>query len=586
MYTISVYSMLAAISSTMMLSIIFLILAHQNKKNYMRLWGISWLMCSLLFSLDFINLSQDLLFSGYIMFRQMIMLLTSYLFLLGTFRFFQIKFYDFISILTVISTCSMVCYPLSDKFIAIALIPNIIVCSGMLIAAGCMFISMSWTQVMPEKIFASSLILIWSIYINHFGFSLKNESLAAAAYVISIITVNLLMIVLIIVYFKKLRFTDSVTSSRYKLLVENSSDSMFLYDYGKQAFEYVSSSIKTLIGVSHIQLYDMPERFFDYIAVDSDEKHLLKIFAAPVARPGSGMLNYYRNNTQRKWVEIHYIPIWDNAHTVTAVEGILRDCTIRKKTEENLKATEEAKKEFLENISHEIKTPVTLIQGYAESILDKVIPEDMSETYLKLINQKAGMLTTLVDDLSQAANYTSQNLQYKFYEQKATDMFTDLLLQSEFQITSAGIKAVIYSDISEHAMLIADAYRIQQVVSNIINNAIRHTPADNEVFISCSTKFNPDLSAAIDRLDRAESDFPAGELVFTVSDTGDGIPEAFLPHIFERSFSEKQRKPNEKSGLGLFISRQIISQHSGNIYACNKKSGGAEITFTLPCYQI
>ena len=82
----------------------------------------------------------------------------------------------------------------------------------------------------------------------------------------------------------------------------------------------------------------------------------------------------YKNGIVERWSQIHYIPIRDNTGTVSAVEGILRDITEQKRAEESLKEAEEAKKEFLENISHEIKTPITLIQGYTESLLDKVVP--------------------------------------------------------------------------------------------------------------------------------------------------------------------------------------------------------------------
>lgn len=100
-----------------------------------------------------------------------------------------------------------------------------------------------------------------------------------------------------------------------------------------------------------------------------------------------------------RWSQIHYIPIRDNTGTVSAVEGILRDITEQKRAEESLKEAEEAKKEFLENISHEIKTPITLIQGYTESLLDKVVPPESTDTYLKMINSKANVLTTLLSDL-------------------------------------------------------------------------------------------------------------------------------------------------------------------------------------------
>ena len=81
---------------------------------------------------------------------------------------------------------------------------------------------------------------------------------------------------------------------------------------------------------------------------------------------------------------------------------------------------------------------------------------------------------------------------------------------------------------------------------------------------------------------------PKGEIVFSVSDTGDGIPERDLPHIFERNFSGGNRikKSSEKTGLGLYISKQIITQHSGSMFARNNADGGAEISFYDPLLQL
>ncbi|MDO4545222.1 MAG: PAS domain-containing sensor histidine kinase [Bacillota bacterium] len=601
MYLIPGYSMLASTATTLMLSIIFLILSHQSGKRYMRLWGASWLVYSVMFLLDFLNLSLALLEVSYVMLRQIISLIGSYLFLFGTYHFFQRKFPGYLRAATLVSTLLIVLYPTSEQIYAISLIPNAIYCSGLLIVAGCMFIAFSWTQKLPEKLLASFFIILWSIFVNHFGFALGNSAVAMYAYFIGLLTVNVLILILIIVYFKKLRFLDTKRSARFRLLVENSSDSMFLYDYKRQNFEYISPAISQLIGLSPEQLYKMPDRFFDYIEVEKKHSDIIGIFSRPVSTPGNSVLCFYKDGAVLKWSEIHYMPIRDNTGTVVAVEGILRDITERKKMEEGLRQAEKTKKELLENISHEIKTPVTLIQGYTESLLDKVVPAESADTYLKMINSKAMMLTTLLNDLSQVSNVTSQSLEYRFYESPAAEVFGDLMRECEFHINSSDHKAVIASSISDKAVLIVDPYRIQQVVSNMINNAIRHTPLAGEIYVSCSTYVNEELLHTAFREDH--HNVPEGELLFTVSDTGDGIAEKDLARIFERNFSEgkklntseaseytveyngvKASAISARSGLGLHISKQIIAQHSGKMFAKNNKYGGAEISFTLPYY--
>ncbi|MCQ4636875.1 PAS domain-containing sensor histidine kinase [Anaerovorax odorimutans] len=598
MYLIPSYSMLSATATTLVLSIIFLILSHQSGKTYMRLWGIAWLIYSAMFLLDFVNLQMKVFAIYYIMLRQLTAMAGAYVFLLGTHHFFQRKPWRGLTWTTLLSAVLILMYPFSNFLYTLTMIPNIIYCSGMLIISGCMFIAYSWTQNLPEKILASFFIIVWGIFINHFGFTLKHMVLAVPTYFIGLFTVNVLILFLIIIYFKKTRFLDTRQASRFRLLVENSSDSMFLYDYKKQEFEYVSPGISDLIGITDKQLYEMPDRFFDYVNTVKKSKDVVGIFSRPIARPGKGILCLYKNGSIEKWSEIHYLPIRDNTGTVSAIEGILRDITERKNMEENLRAAEKAKKEFLEDISHEIKTPVTLIQGYAESLLDKVVPVESTDTYLKMINAKAMMLTTLVDDLAQSSNFTSQSLEYRFYEKSAKETFEELLNQCEFQISQAGRKPIIEAAIASDAVLILDPYRIQQVVSNLINNSIRHTPMGKEIEVSCRTYLNEELLHSVPEND--DYTIPEGELFFTVSDRGDGIPEKDLSSIFERNFSGGRkidpgasRHPEKsqglssapsRSGLGLFISKEIIKQHSGRMRAKNNQYGGAEISFVIPYY--
>ena len=588
MHFVPGYSMMAATATTFMLSMIFLLLSGQSKKQYMRFWGIAWLVYSAMFLLDFCHLNWNFVYLGYVMLRQMLALLGSYTFLLGTHHFFQIKCPAVLGFAAIISTISMVLYPASYPVYTLMIIPNIIFSSGLLIYSGCMFIAISWTQKLPEKLIASFLIILWSIFINHFAFSLKNQQLEIVSYYISIFTVNVLILTLIIIYFKKLRFIDTKQHNRFRLLVENSSDSMFLYDYKRQQFEYISPGISSLIGISEEKLYEMPERFFDYVNTPKRYSSVLSIFSRPVKRPDGGILMLYKNGIVERWSQIHYIPICDNTGTVSAVEGILRDITEQKRAEESLKEAEEAKKEFLENISHEIKTPITLIQGYTESLLDKVVPPESTDTYLKMINSKANVLTTLLSDLAQISDMSSQTMEYKFYEHNASDIMQDLIQQGEFHIAASGHTVSTEVNIVPYAVVIIDPQRIQQVISNLISNAIRHTPPGREISLSCVSYPYEEMMHA----PASDDDYsiPDGEIMVTVSDQGDGIPEKDIPHIFERNFSGGRRIQTStsgkgNSGLGLYISSQIISQHSGRMSAKNNPGGGAALSFSLPYYR-
>lgn len=147
------------------------------------------------------------------------------------------------------------------------------------------------------------------------------------------------------------------------------------------------------------------------------------------------MLCLYKDGVVSRWSEIHYVPIRDNIGNVIAVEGILRDITERKIMENKISQAGEARKELLENISHEIKTPITLIKCYSKSLMDGAVPTESTDIYLKMINSKALILANLMDDLTHVSDITSQSMEYKFYEAQAAEVFDEMMKHAEHSLT-------------------------------------------------------------------------------------------------------------------------------------------------------
>ena len=217
-----------------------------------------------------------------------------------------------------------------------------------------------------------------------------------------------------------------------------------------------------------------------------------------------------------------------------------------------------------------------------------MVPPESTDTYLKMINSKANVLTTLLSDLAQISDMSSQTMEYKFYEHNASDIMQELIQQGEFHITASGHTVSTKVNIVPYAVIIIDPQRIQQVISNLISNAIRHTPSGRKISISCVSYPYEEMMHAPSSDD--DYSIPDGEILVTVSDQGDGIPEKDIPHIFERNFSGGRRIQTStsgkgNSGLGLYISSQIISQHSGRMSAKNNPDGGAALSFSLPYYR-
>ncbi|MEG1931383.1 MAG: HAMP domain-containing sensor histidine kinase [Anaerovorax sp.] len=463
MFLFPQYSMMSATSTSLLFGLVFLFLSKQINRHYMTLWGFCWLLYSLMFFLDFVNFTDICLWISYVSLRQCVALLGSLLFLLATYDFFRLKPPSFVFYTSGISLISIIFSDLSGNLFWLITIPNGLYSSLLLVFAGCMFISYSWTQNLPEKIIVSFLIILWSIFLNNFGFTLNYQSLGIYNYFMGILLVNLLVIFILILHFKKLTF---------------------------------------LI-----------------------EKH-----------------------------------------------------------EDSLQAAESSRKELIENISHEIRTPMTLIQGYAESLLNDIVPHSATNTYLRMIQSKAVVVTTLLEDLIQASHVTSQTMEFKFYEINIFDFIIDALDQAEFQIQNANITFKCENWVDKYAISIVDPTRLQQVITNLINNSIRHTPMGGEISIVCSS-----IPTSMRTLTNASKDelmsIPDGLVFFSVIDSGDGIDPDDLPHIFERKFSGKNALSKKStSGLGLFISNEIIKQHSGRIWAENNCESGAKISFSIPYY--
>lgn len=581
------YSMMSTTSTTLVFGLVFLFLGRQNGSSlYIKQWGLCWILYSLMFFLDYMNLTGLYTISLYIPLRQMLTLLSALVFLIGTFDFFLLKTPAFLKWITGVSFLSIALSILPYHLSEFILIPNIMYSTILLIWAGYLFISYSWTQNLPEKYIASFLILLWATYSNHFGFSLEYTMIATFNYFIGLFMVNLLIVFLMIIHFKKTRFLMAKREERFRLLVENSSDSMFLYDYAKHTFRYISPTVQKLLGYSTAELYHMPSKFYANINEANSDK-IKFILNTPITCPSMITFAVLKDSQINKWCEMHYLPIFDTIGTPVAVEGILRDITEIKKTEESLKDSENARKELIENISHELRTPITLMQGYLESMMNNIVPAGSQQLYLKILHSKTLLLNTMLEDLIQVSHYTSQTLDYKFYELNAYNYFDSLLSQTEPHVVKSGKHFQCVNNLQRDITVIIDPARIEQVITNIINNSIKYTPYGGAITMECRNYVSEEITAT-NGLGEDLLAIPRGEITVTVTDTGEGISEEDLLHIFERKYRGKNRSNSESrggSGLGLFISQQIIKQHSGRMWAKNSSEGGAQLIFTIPYYK-
>lgn len=222
--------------------------------------------------------------------------------------------------------------------------------------------------------------------------------------------------------------------------------------------------------------------------------------------------------------------------------------------------------EIISNITHDLKTPLTAIKGYAQGILDGVAstPDRMNK-YVMTIRNKADDMAGLVDELSFFAHISQSDLEYNWQSINARDYFSECISQLALDLELRNINLIYRFDISSSLMIQIDEEKLRRVINNIIGNAAKYIQKDNGIVFVY--------------IEETEE-----ELVVHVTDNGIGIAEEELVRIFER-FYRTDNSRNSKTGgtgLGLAIAKKIMEDHNGKIWAESEIGKGTRISFSLP----
>lgn len=221
-----------------------------------------------------------------------------------------------------------------------------------------------------------------------------------------------------------------------------------------------------------------------------------------------------------------------------------------------LKAMDEQRRSFLADVTHELRTPLSVIRGQAEAIADGVYPADSA--HLAPILDATATLDRLVEDLRTLVLTDSGNLGLHKEPTDIGGLVHDTVESFRAQAEGAGIS--LTTDIADKVPMIeVDPARIRQVIGNLLSNAIVHTPSGGSIKVAAGAS--------------------AEHVEITVTDTGEGIPADLLPHVFER-FVKGQN--SRGSGLGLAIAHEIVSAHGGSISVRSNQPAGSTFTVSLP----
>ena len=352
--------------------------------------------------------------------------------------------------------------------------------------------------------------------------------------------------------------------SFYAAVVEDGSDLIFIVDF-EGNIHYHNSSVRVTLGYRANSLTG--KNFFDYILASSVED-LKKRFRQSQKRAYTEKveIQFLCKDRSYKFLEFNAI----NLKHKVGLNGFILDCrdiTQRKRDAEELLRLQKAKEQFLANISHEIRTPINGIAGMA-GLLSQESSSDERATYLNAIKHSAENLKVIINDILDLAAIESGKLRFEKIPFNLHDLLPSLIGMFAYQAKEKKILLHYKIDSSLNRILLGDPVRLNQVLINLISNAVKFTHS-GEIQIRCSAeeKTKTDCIAKIQ-----------------VTDTGVGVPYDKLDTIFE-SFSQADASVTRKyggSGLGLTIVKQLVELQHGAIEVRSEEHKGSNFIVKIP----
>ncbi|HZH60041.1 MAG TPA: ATP-binding protein, partial [Metabacillus sp.] len=261
-------------------------------------------------------------------------------------------------------------------------------------------------------------------------------------------------------------------------------------------------------------------------------------------------------NIERRHFEVYGAPIIGTNDEWKGIVLVFHDIT-------ELKKLEQMRKDFVANVSHELKTPITSIKGFSETLLDGALSDKQTaEYFLSIILKESDRLQTLIKDLLDLSKIEQQGFQLSIQPCDLREILDDISVILESKAKEKDIELTV--TLPENLTYIeGDIYRLKQIFINLINNALTYTPQGGSVHVK------------VEKHD--------GYALVTVSDTGIGIKQEEIPRIFERFYRvDRARSRNSGgTGLGLAIVKHLVEAHKGQISVQSEVGKGTTFTVKL-----
>ncbi len=308
---------------------------------------------------------------------------------------------------------------------------------------------------------------------------------------------------------------------------------------------HMNPATENMLGVRADDKFNFDELFTDLMMPNSDETAMHSFITGEISRKG-------------RVLSATLAPYGD----LDGEGGVI--CVLHDVTEQ--RRLDDARREFVANVSHELRTPLTNIQSYTETLLDAAgeLPLDTEKQFLGVISGESERMARIVTDL-----LTLSKLDYGRMELRMTRFLLGEMLQNvvnAMRLNAEDSGHKLYSDTPDDLPeILGDRERLEQVVVNILSNAVKYTPSGGHIWVKAENTDNNTVS-------------------ITVRDDGIGIPAEDVPRLFERFYRVDKARSRAAggTGLGLAIAKEIVGQHDGQIRLESVYGEGTTVTVTLP----
>lgn len=390
---------------------------------------------------------------------------------------------------------------------------------------------------------------------------------------------SIVLILTIIIYYEK-RYRRLNNSLNYKIELYNSlctniEDAFTIYDCTKHTFEFISPNFEELLGISNEDLRENPLILLNYCPLKNrQECHEL---LSKLSYKGQKEINLeYRHpiTGQNYWLFLRIFPVYQNnkfVRCICSVSDITKEYQAQIDIKEdliNVQKANQAKKDFMSQMSHELKTPINAIIGMTQIASMSIQNTEKLENCLDSINYASRNLLLIINNILDTVKIDSNKLVLSYEPFRLSNELSLLseLFQSQAEIKNLSFRLHL-NEINED-YIIGDRLRLDQILGNCISNSLKFTPSGGAITLEVTEvcKNNNKVTYS-----------------FELSDTGKGMNEKFLDQIFE-PFSQENSTISQKyggSGLGMTIVKYLVELMGGTIHVISKLDQGTKITLEL-----